>query len=46
LTVTNRAKGRNNQGRITTIDMGGGHKRYYRLIDFKINTTVRKGYFY
>jgi large subunit ribosomal protein L2 len=27
--------GRNNQGRITTRHKGGGHKRYYRLIDFK-----------
>ena len=27
--------GRNNQGRITTRHRGGGHKRLYRLIDFK-----------
>src|SRR5437763_16424765 len=27
--------GRNNQGRITSRFMGGGHKRRYRLIDFK-----------
>jgi large subunit ribosomal protein L2 len=27
--------GRNNQGRITTRHQGGGHKRRYRLIDFK-----------
>lgn len=27
--------GRNNQGRITTRFRGGGHKRQYRLIDFK-----------
>ena len=27
--------GRNNQGRITTRHQGGGHKRAYRLIDFK-----------
>jgi large subunit ribosomal protein L2 len=27
--------GRNNQGRITTRHQGGGHKRQYRLIDFK-----------
>ncbi len=27
--------GRNNQGRITTRHKGGGHKRYYRVIDFK-----------
>lgn len=27
--------GRNNQGRITTRHKGGGHKRLYRIIDFK-----------
>ena len=27
--------GRNNQGRITTRHQGGGHKRQYRIIDFK-----------
>lgn len=27
--------GRNNQGRITTRHQGGGHKRKYRMIDFK-----------
>jgi large subunit ribosomal protein L2 len=27
--------GRNNQGRITTRHRGGGHKRLYRMIDFK-----------
>ena len=27
--------GRNNQGRITTRHRGGGHKRKYRIIDFK-----------
>lgn len=38
LTVSNhRAKGRNNQGRITTRHKGGGHKKLYRLIDFKRN---------
>nr|AIM52724.1 50S ribosomal protein L2 [Ochromonas sp. CCMP1393] len=38
LTVSNhRAKGRNNRGRITTRHKGGGHKRLYRLIDFKRN---------
>src|SRR3989344_6293756 len=30
-----RAMGRSNQGRITTRHKGGGHKRSYRLIDFK-----------
>jgi large subunit ribosomal protein L2 len=27
--------GRNNQGRITTRHQGGGHKRYYRIVDFR-----------
>ncbi|HEY8602509.1 MAG TPA: 50S ribosomal protein L2 [Thermomicrobiales bacterium] len=29
--------GRNNQGKVTTRHRGGGHKRMYRLIDFKRN---------
>lgn len=29
--------GRNNQGRLTVRHQGGGHKRLYRLIDFKRN---------
>ena len=29
--------GRNNQGRITCRHRGGGHKRHYRIIDFKRN---------
>jgi large subunit ribosomal protein L2 len=38
LTVGLRKKaGRNAQGRITTRHQGGGHKRTYRLIDFKRN---------
>jgi large subunit ribosomal protein L2 len=32
--VTNKG-GRNNNGRITTRHQGGGHKRRYRIIDFK-----------
>ncbi|MCB5230472.1 MAG: 50S ribosomal protein L2 [Candidatus Cloacimonas sp.] len=32
-----RTAGRNNQGRITCRHMGGGHKRHYRIIDFKRN---------
>ncbi|MBT9176260.1 MAG: 50S ribosomal protein L2 [Firmicutes bacterium] len=32
--LTNKA-GRNNQGRITVRHQGGGHKRKYRIIDFK-----------
>jgi large subunit ribosomal protein L2 len=30
-----RSGGRNNNGRITTRHIGGGHKQHYRLIDFK-----------
>jgi large subunit ribosomal protein L2 len=30
-----RKGGRNNYGRITTRHQGGGHKRLYRIIDFK-----------
>jgi len=38
LTVPNhRVRGRNNQGRITIRHRGGGHKKLYRLIDFKRN---------
>jgi large subunit ribosomal protein L2 len=29
--------GRNNQGRITTRHIGGGHKQHYRIVDFKRN---------
>ena len=29
--------GRNNNGRITTRHIGGGHKQHYRIIDFKRN---------
>lgn len=29
--------GRNNKGRITAYNRGGGHKRFYRVIDFKRN---------
>jgi large subunit ribosomal protein L2 len=37
LVANQRFKGRNNQGRITIRHKGGGHKRRYRLIDFKRN---------
>jgi large subunit ribosomal protein L2 len=37
LVSNHRAKGRNNKGRITIRHKGGGHKRLYRLIDFKRN---------
>jgi large subunit ribosomal protein L2 len=30
-----RGSGRNNQGHITTRHQGGGHKRHYRIIDFR-----------
>ena len=32
-----KTRGRNNQGRITTRHIGGGHKQKYRIIDFKRN---------
>jgi large subunit ribosomal protein L2 len=35
LTPLRRSGGRNNLGRITTRRRGGGHKRAYRIIDFK-----------
>src|ERR1044072_2719696 len=31
----NRISGRNNDGRITVGRRGGGHKRFYRIVDFK-----------
>lgn len=37
ISSNHRAKGRNNQGRITIRHRGGGHKRLYRYIDFKRN---------
>lgn len=37
LVPLNSKGGRNNLGRITTRHQGGGHKRQYRLIDFKRN---------
>jgi len=38
-----RKKGRNNRGIITIRHRGGGHKRRYRLIDFKRNKIKIKG---
>jgi len=32
-----RGSGRNNQGRITIRHQGGGHKRHYRIVDFRRN---------
>jgi len=37
LSPLHKRAGRNNQGRITTRHQGGGHKRQYRIIDFKRN---------
>ncbi len=34
--VKNRTNGRNNQGRITTRHRGGGARRFYRVVDFKL----------
>lgn len=38
-----RSKGRNNRGVITVRHHGGGHKRRYRIIDFKRNTYGIEG---
>ena len=35
--ILKKSGGRNNKGRITSRRRGGGHKRYYRIIDFKRN---------
>src|SRR5260363_258958 len=37
LRVPNTSAGRNHHGRITTRHRGGGHKRRYRIIDFRRN---------
>jgi large subunit ribosomal protein L2 len=37
LTPIKRKGGRNNQGRVTMRHRGGGHKRMYRIIDFRRN---------
>jgi large subunit ribosomal protein L2 len=39
LKATKKSGGRNNQGRITCRHRGGGHKRHYRVIDFKRDKT-------
>lgn len=36
LVIKRRGNGRNNQGRITTRHKGGGAKRFYRLVNFKL----------
>ncbi len=38
-----KAAGRNNQGRLTMKNRGGGHKRLYRIIDFKRNKDGFRG---
>jgi large subunit ribosomal protein L2 len=43
ITKNHRSKGRNNNGVITIRHRGGGHKRRYRLIDFKRNKYNIKG---
>ena len=42
-----RGSGRNNNGHITTRHQGGGHKRHYRVVDFRrdkdgINAKVER----
>ncbi|MFN0151896.1 MAG: 50S ribosomal protein L2 [bacterium] len=37
LTPLKKSGGRNNTGRVTSWQRGGGHKRFYRIIDFKRN---------
>jgi len=39
LSKKSKSGGRNNNGRITTRHIGGGHKQSYRIIDFKRNKT-------
>ena len=41
--LNHRANGRNNQGKITIRHHGGGHKKKYRIIDFKRNKYNIKG---
>jgi large subunit ribosomal protein L2 len=36
IVIKSRTNGRNNQGRITTRHRGGGAKRYYRLVNFRL----------
>lgn len=43
LAPLNRKGGRNNQGRTTVRHRGGGHKRQYRVIDFKRNKDGIRG---
>jgi large subunit ribosomal protein L2 len=43
LTPLKKTAGRNNQGVVTTRHRGGGHKRRYRVIDFRRNNFGVKG---
>jgi len=43
ITKNHRKKGRNNRGVITVRHRGGGHKRRYRIIDFKRNKKGVEG---
>lgn len=40
LVAKRRTNGRNNQGRITTRHRGGGARRFYRLVDFKMEAGL------
>jgi large subunit ribosomal protein L2 len=40
IVIKTRTNGRNNQGRITTRHRGGGAKRYYRLVNFGLESGV------
>jgi large subunit ribosomal protein L2 len=40
LVTKNRGNGRNNQGRITTRHKGGGARKFYRLVNFKLADGV------
>ena len=42
-TPLKKTAGRNNQGRMTARNKGGGHKRLYRIIDFKRRTDGVRG---
>lgn len=39
--VHNRTNGRNNQGRITTRHRGGGARRFYRVVNFKLPSGTK-----
>ena len=43
VSVNNSSKGRNNYGRITSRNHGGGHKQKYRIIDFYRKKFDMKG---